>query len=155
MLLKFREFINESKINEGAVPIYREGSATGSFDPAETIKSTEVLSRIQSLLNELSTGLVKEINVVAEIPSQGKNAPSYLKDLYRDVEDEEDLGYDPETDTYSGRKDYDETIFVDSEFIVTDVDMEKKVLIAEPYSLKNKGIMVEIPENKVEEIFIK
>ena len=67
--------------------------------------------------------------------------------------------YDEETDTYMGNRDIHAedgpNIFVDSEFIVSDVDMEKGVLIVEPFSLRGKGIMVEINPDHVEEVFVK
>ena len=150
MILRYKQFLFENSINEGSVPIYRGKS----FDPAETIKSTEILKRIQSFLSELSAGNISEINVVAEIPTQGKNTPDYLKGIYSDNEMEDDT-YDAENDTYGGRRDYEETIFVDSEFVVVDVDMEKGVVLGQPRSLRNKDVVVEIAPNRIEEIFVK
>lgn len=149
MILKYKEFLVENKINEGSIPVYKGDS----FNPVDSIKSSETLRKIQSLLDELSAGNIGEISIVAEIPTQGKNAPDYLKDIYRETGMEEDP-YDEETDTYSSRKDYEETIFVDSDFVVVDVDVEKGVVLAEPRSLRNKGVVIEITPNKIEEIFI-
>lgn len=149
MLLRFNEFLLENNINEGSIPIYRGKS----FNPIDSIKTSQIISRIQSFLDEVAAGNISEVTIVAEIPSQGKNAPDYLKDIYKETETEID-DYDSENDTYSGRKDYDETVFVDSEFVVTDVDVENGVVIAEPHSLKGKDIVVEIPPSKIEEIFV-
>jgi hypothetical protein len=159
-ILKFLDFINEQSVYNTGVPLYRGTS----FEPERTIKRNQLISELKSLLTQVMNGTLSEITLVAEIPSQGKNAPQYLKDIYsemgynpgRDTEDE----YDEENDTYLGNRDRtgDEpstNIFVDSEFLVKDVDEARNVIIAVPYSLKNKNILVEITPEMVDEAFIK
>ncbi len=165
IILRFEQFINESRIiNESGIPLYR-GS---NFNPIKNVKQSLLLSEIQDLLSQVLSGDLSEVTVLADIPTQGKGAPSYLKDLYsemeisheesgdEDEEDYEDDIYDPETGTYT-KVDYEKkekNIFVDSEFIVKDIDMTKGVIIVVPYSLKKKNITVELNPEQVEEIFI-
>jgi hypothetical protein len=159
-ILKFSDFINEQSVYNTGVPLFRGTS----FEPEKTIKRNQLISELKSLLTQVMNGTLSEITLVAEIPSQGKNAPQYLKDIYsqmgydpsRDNEDQ----YDEENDTYLGNRDRtgDEpstNIFVDSEFLVKDVDEARNVIIAVPYSLKKKNILVEITPEMVDECFIK
>jgi hypothetical protein len=142
-ILKFEEFLNEQSVYNVGVPIYRGNS----FEAEKTIKRNALISELQDLLSQVASGALSELTVVAEIPTQGKNAPQYLKDIYSE------MGYDPSKD-----RDMDEpskNIFVDSEFLVKDVDQTRGVIMAVPYSLRRKGIMVEITPEMVEEAFIK
>jgi len=165
-ILKFIEFINESlSLNESGIPIFRGTN----FNSERTIKRASLLSELQNFLNQVMTGELDEVTVVAEIPTQGKNAPQYVKDLYdkmkdgsKEMGDENDAMYyeneeiDPQFS--KGLRDEDKdlpNIFVDSEFIVKDIDMEKGVILGIPYSLKRKNIVVEIHPDDVEEVFIK
>jgi hypothetical protein len=68
--------------------------------------------------------------------------------------------YDPETDVYMGNRNRsaDEpsrNIFVDSEFIVKDVDEARGIIMAVPYSLKRKNVIVELTPDMIDECFIK
>ena len=161
-ILRFNEFVNESneQVNESGIPFFR-GSI---LEPERTIKRNKLLQELQVLLGEVANGELLEITVIAEIPTQGKNTPQYLKDIYaemgmEDKEDEEDK-YDPETDVFLGdrSKNPDEpkhNIFVDSEFLVKDVDITKNIIIGSPYSLKGKNLIIEIDPENVEEVFVK
>jgi hypothetical protein len=142
-ILKFQEFLNEQSVYNVGVPLYRGNS----FEAEKTIKRNALISELQDLLSQVASGALSELTVVAEIPTQGKNAPQYLKDIYSE------MGYDPSKD-----RDMDEpskNIFVDSEFLVKDVDQTRGVIMAVPYSLRGKGVMVEITPEMVEEAFIK
>ena len=142
-ILKFEEFLNEQSVYNVGVPLYRGNS----FEAEKTIKRNALISELQDLLSQVASGALSELTVVAEIPTQGKNAPQYLKDIYSE------MGYDPSKD-----RDMDEpskNIFVDSEFLVKDVDQTRGVIMAVPYSLRRKGVMVEITPEMVEEAFIK
>jgi hypothetical protein len=161
-ILKFDQFINEAYVEPSGttgVPVYR-GS---SFKAERYIKRGMLLPELQDLLGQVMSGALKSLTVLAEIPTQGKNAPQYIKDIYAEmgyVESPEEDKYDPETDTYMGKRDKREdepemNIFVDSEFVVKDIDMAKGLIIGSPYSLRHKGILVEIDPEKVDEIFIK
>lgn len=158
-ILRFEDFLNESVYNVG-IPLYR-GS---SFQPERTIKRNKFIGELQDFLSQVANGTLSEITVIAEIPTQGKNAPQYLKDIYsemgydpsRDDEDE----YDPETDVYMGDRsrtadEPSKNIFVDSEFLVKDVDQTRGVIMAVPYSLKRKNIMVELTPDMIDEAFVK
>ena len=124
-ILRFQDFLNESVYNVG-IPLYR-GS---SFQPERTIKRNKFIGELQDFLTQVANGTLSEITVVAEIPSQGKNAPQYLKDIYAEMgydpsRDQDDM-YDPETDVYMGDRsrtadEPSRNIFVDSEFVVKDV----------------------------------
>lgn len=151
-ILRFRDYINESFLNESGVPVY-VGTAV---NPERTIRRNLLVQELISLLGQVHSGALKEVSVLADIPTQGKNAPEYLRDVYKElgVEDEEDQ-YDPETDVYTGRRDTEKNVFVDSEFIVKDIDANTGVIVATPYSLKNQNVLVEISMEDVEEIFIK
>jgi hypothetical protein len=142
-ILKFQEFLNEQSVYNVGVPLYRGNS----FESEKTIKRNALIPELQDLLSQVASGALSELTVIAEIPTQGKNAPQYLKDIYSE------MGYDPSKD-----RDMDEpskNIFVDSEFLVKDVDQTRGVIMAVPYSLRRKGVMVEITPEMVEEAFIK
>ncbi|NBU97458.1 MAG: hypothetical protein EBS19_04435, partial [Spirochaetia bacterium] len=152
-------FLNESAYNVG-IPLYRGTS----FQPERTIKRNKFIGELQDFLTQIANGTLSEISVVAEIPTQGKNAPQYLKDIYAemgyDPSKQQEDKYDPETDVYVGdrSKTADEpsrNIFVDSEFIVKDVDQTRGVIIAVPYSLKRKNVIVELTPDMIDEAYVK
>lgn len=161
-ILKFDQFVNEAYVAPSGttgVPVYRGTS----FKAERYIKRGTILPELQDLLGQVMSGALKSLTVLAEITTQGKNAPQYIKDIYTEmgyVESPEEDKYDPETDTYMGKRDKREdepemNIFVDSEFVVKDIDMAKGLIIGSPYSLRHKGVLVEIDPEKVDEIFIK
>jgi len=159
-ILRFEEFLNESVYNTG-IPLYRGTS----FQPERSIKRNKFIGELQDFLTQVANGTLKEITVIAEIPSQGKNAPQYLKDLYgemgySDRDEDDDSMYDPETDVYLGdrSRNPDEparNIFVDSEFIVKDVDQSRGVVIAVPFSKRKSNITVELTPDIVDEVYVK
>lgn len=166
-ILRFNEFLQNfgEFLNESGIPFYR-GSI---IKPERTIKRNKLLQELKNFLGQVAEGKLTEVSVVAEIPTQGKNTPQYLRDIYVEMgmspegeseeEDDEDM-YDPETDVYLGNRDRrpddpKHNIFIDSEFIVKDVDFTKNVLIATPYSLKKKNILVEITPEMVDEVYVK
>jgi len=151
-ILRFKDYINESFLNESGVPVY----IGNAVNPEKTIRRNLLVDELSNLLAQVNSGSLKEVSVLADIPTQGKNAPDYLKDVYKelDMEDQEDQ-YDSESDVYTGNRDSEKNIFVDSEFIVKDIDVNTGIIIATPYSLKHKNVLVEISFDDVEEIFIK
>jgi hypothetical protein len=158
-ILRFSDFINEQSVYNVGVPIFK-GTA---INPEKTVKRNKLLPELQGYLSQIMSGDLTEVTLVAEIPSQGKNAPQYLKDIYSemgyDPSKEEDM-YDEENDTFLGNRDRTgddpiNNIFVDSEFIVKDVDMDRNIILATPYSMKRKGIIIEIEPAMVDEVFIK
>ena len=160
-LLRFFEFVNESNsVNESGIPVFRGAN----FNPERTIKRNRLLEELQDLLTQVMNGTISEVTVLGEVPTQGKNTPQYLKDIYSemgvDIPDEEDDKYDPETDVYVGDRDKNpddpsQNIFVDSEFVVKEVDFTRNLILATPYSLKRKNIVVELDPDTVDEVFIK
>jgi|688.fasta_scaffold724122_2 hypothetical protein len=164
-ILRFIDFVNESySVNESGVPLYRGTN----FDPERTIKRNRLLPELQDILAQVMSGDLSEVTVLADIPTQGKNAPQYIKDIYaemgmkspdEEVDDSGDDIYDPETDTYTRRSgmgdDTERNIFVDSEFLVKDIDMTKGVIIGIPYSLRKKNVMVELDPETIDEVFVK
>jgi len=142
-ILRFEDFLNESVYNVG-VPVYRGTN----FEPEMNIKRNRVIPEIQNFLSQIASGSLTELTVIAEIPSQGKNITPYLKDVYSE------LGYDPSKDKGIGDEP-SKNVFVDSEFLVKDVDVEKGIIIATPYSLRKKDVLVELTPEIIEEIFVK
>ena len=72
-ILRFEQFINESNsVNESGIPLYRGTD----FNPERTIKRNRLLQEVQDLLGQVMTGDLTEVTVLADIPTQGKNAPA-------------------------------------------------------------------------------
>jgi hypothetical protein len=151
-ILRFSDYVNESLLNESGVPVY----VGSSVNPERTIRRNVLVKELTDLLAQVNSGALKEVSVLADIPTQGKNAPEYLKDIYKEMSvDDEEEQYDPETDVYTGDREGEKNVFVDSEFVVKDIDVNTGIIIATPYSLKHKNVLVEINFEDVEEIFIK
>jgi len=151
-ILRFSDYVNESLLNESGVPVY----VGTSVNPERTIRRNVLVKELTDLLAQVNSGSLKEVSVLADIPTQGKNAPEYLKDIYKEMSmDDEEEQYDPETDVYTGDREGEKNVFVDSEFVVKDIDVNTGIIIATPYSLKHKNVLVEINFEDVEEIFIK
>ena len=157
-ILRFTQFVNESNsINESGIPLYRGTD----FNSERTIKRNRLLPELQDLLGQVMSGDLEEVTLIAEIPSQGKNAPQYIKDLYSEMgmrskptEMEYEEGYEA-VNKFEDEEDMESNIFVDSEFIVKEVDMVKGVILGIPYSMRNKNIVIEIDPDNVDEVFIK
>jgi hypothetical protein len=157
-ILRFIQFVNESNsINESGIPLYRGTD----FNSERTIKRNRLLPELQDLLGQVMSGDLEEVTLIAEIPSQGKNAPQYIKDIYADMgmrskptEMEYEEG-DEAINKFEDEEDMESNIFVDSEFIVKEVDMVKGVILGIPYSMRNKNIVIEIDPDNVDEVFIR
>ena len=117
--------------------------------PAMMVKSTELVSTLTRLLEDQENGDLERIIVIAEIPTQGKNAPQYVRD---DVAAERDRMAKRKYALYGSRieradrpedEEYTDAIniFVDSEFIVKGVinKLGKDYIIAIPDSKKKKA----------------
>jgi hypothetical protein len=150
-ILRFSDYVNESLLNESGVPVY----VGSSVNPERTIRRNVLVKELTDLLAQVNSGALKEVSVLADIPTQGKNAPEYLKDIYKEMSVDDEEQYDPETDVYTGDREGEKNVFVDSEFVVKDIDVNTGIIIATPYSLKHKNVLVEINFEDVEEIFIK
>lgn len=157
-ILRFTQFVNESNsINESGIPLYRGTD----FNSERTIKRNRLLPELQDLLGQVMSGDLEEVTLIAEIPSQGKNAPQYIKDLYLEMgmrSKPTEMEYaegDEAVNKFEDEEDMESNIFVDSEFIVKEVDMVKGVILGIPYSMRNKNIVIEINPDNVDEVFIK
>ena len=154
-LLEFESFSNFLLINEndikGGIPVYNEDifMKTNNAKPAMMVKSTELVSTLTRLLEDQENGDIEKIIVIAEIPTQGKNAPQYVKD---DVAAERDRMAKRKYALYGSRieradrpeeEEYTDAIniFVDSEFIVKGVvnKLGKDYVIAIPESKSRKA----------------
>lgn len=142
MILRFDQF--KGSINEAAIPVYRGGS----FDPEKKIKSSSIMDELSKAISDKGNGLISEISIVAEIPTQGKRAPEYLKDVFAKA------GIKSGEDMYDERGG-EKSVFVDSEFVVQSLDKENGTIRAIPYSMKRKGIEIDIEPSQVIEIFYK
>jgi hypothetical protein len=112
-------------------------------------------------------GDIEEIVVIAEVPTQGKGAPDYVKDIIAqereriarkikaqrgiDIDDDREGDFDFDVDRFGNQR----TIYFDSEFIVDRVETidGKEFVIGIPVSLKDKGYEAKIAPIKIEEIY--
>jgi hypothetical protein len=135
--------------------------------PEMNIKYSEVASTLRDLLKKKEMGEIQEVLVIAEIPTQGKGAPDYIKDIiaqereriarkYKaqrgiDIDDDREGDFDFDVDRFGNQR----SIFFDSEFIVDRIDIidGKEYIIGIPVSLKDKGYEAKIAPIKVEEIY--
>ena len=91
-LLEFESFsdfpIKENETRVG-IPIYNENifMQSNNAKPAMIVKVPELISTLTRLLEDQEKGDIAKIIIVAEIPTQGKNAPEYVK---KDVQIERD-----------------------------------------------------------------
>jgi aminoglycoside phosphotransferase family enzyme len=174
-LLEFDSYspMEEAEI-KGGVPVYNEDEFNKNTNakPAMVIKVPEIISVVNKFITDQEKGEIEKIVVLAEIPSQGKNAPKYVLD---DAAAERERQIQRKTAMYgsrterSDRPDDDEqtdaiNIFVDSEFIVKGVinKLGKDYILAIPESKKKKAesskemldyYTVEIEPRQVFEIF--
>lgn len=80
-LLEYESY--ESPVNEGAIPVYNEDEFVKNTKskPDMEIKWTQIPAVVEGLLNKVESGEIKAVTVVADVPTQGKNAPEYVRDL--------------------------------------------------------------------------
>jgi hypothetical protein len=146
-ILRFQEFLNESVYNVG-IPLYRGTS----FQPERTIKRNKFIGELQDFLTQIANGTLSEITVVAEIPTQGKNAPQYIRDVM--AKERARLGkkytLDPKLTPEGGRLEKRRTetgetyseftgeinVFIDSEYVIQSVlrEVGRDYLIGIPIS---------------------
>jgi hypothetical protein len=172
-LLEFESFdsLNEASL----VPVYNNALyvKNPSMRPESQHQATAVVSAIKSLLERMEDGEISRISVIADIPTQGKRAPLYIKDMIetekrriatqmarekgKEITDPEALDFD----RFGNKRNF----FFDSEFIVEGVVEEtggKKYIIGIPESLYSKAIKdeetrkyysIEIYPEQIEEIY--
>jgi hypothetical protein len=158
-----------SESTYSAIPVFNELEFKKNINvkPEMNIKYSEVASTLRDLLKKKEMGEIQEVLVIAEIPTQGKGAPDYIKDIiaqereriarkYKaqrgiDIDDDREGDFDFDVDRFGNQR----SIFFDSEFIVDRIDIidGKEYIIGIPVSLKDKGYEAKIAPIKVEEIY--
>ena len=150
-LLEFESYspTNEAEI-KGGIPVYNETEFTKNprMEPAMIIKKPEIISVVDKFIKDQESGKIESVNVVADIPTQGKRVPPYVIDELaaerkRMAKRKADI-YGSRTERSDRPEDEDYTddinIFVDSEFLVQGVvnKLGKDFIIGIPASHKRK-----------------
>jgi hypothetical protein len=158
-----------SESTYSAIPVFNELEFKKNINvkPEMNVKYSEVAATLRDLLKKKEMGEIQEVLVIAEIPTQGKGAPDYIKDIiaqereriarkYKsqrgiDIDDDREGDFDFDVDRFGNQR----SIFFDSEFIVDRIDIidGKEYIIGIPVSLKDKGYEAKIAPIKVEEIY--
>lgn len=166
----FEEYSLEvSESTYSAIPVYNEIEFEKNINvkPEMNIKYSEVAATLKDLLKKKELGEITQVVVIAEVPTQGKGAPDYVKDIIAqereriarkvksqrgiDIDDEKGEEFDFDVDRFGNQR----TIYFDSEFIVDRIDVidGKEFVIGIPVSLKEKGYEAKIAPIKIEEIY--
>jgi hypothetical protein len=158
-----------SESTYSAIPVFNELEFKKNINvkPEMNVKYSEVAATLKDLLKKKEMGEIQEVLVIAEVPTQGKGAPDYIKDIiaqereriarkYKaqrgiDIDDDREADFDFDVDRFGNQR----SIFFDSEFIVDRIDVidGKEYIIGIPVSLKDKGFEAKIAPIKVEEIY--
>ena len=143
------EYESYEPVNEGAIPVYDEDKFVKDVKakPEMEIKWSQIPAVVEGLLAKVEAGELEDVKVIADIPTQGKNAPAYVRDLM-DKERERmakrqqalygsriERADRPEDDEYRDEI----NVFVDSEYVIEGVVREvgKDYLIGIPNSFVN------------------
>ena len=82
-LLEFDSYspTNEAEIKAG-IPVYNETEFVKNprMEPAMIIKKPEIISVVDKFIKDQESGKIQSVNVVADIPTQGKRVPQYVVD---------------------------------------------------------------------------
>ncbi len=80
-LLEYESY--ENQVNEGAIPVYDEAEfiKDTKSKPEMEIKWTQIPAVIEGFLSKIESGELASVNVIADLPTQGKNAPEYVREL--------------------------------------------------------------------------
>lgn len=171
-LFLFEDF--DVSLNEDIIPVYNEDEFTKNINtkPVKVLKYSQVIPALKEMLKQQKNGEIDKIYVIADVPTQGKDAPDYVQNII-DTERERlarkwksEIGKNIEMGM--DKKDFDfdldrfgdkSTIFFDSEFIVDGIQTvtrkgtSKEMIVGIPFSLKNKGFKAFIEPIKVDEIY--
>jgi len=160
----FSNYINESS----KVPVYNEVESQKNIKATSDVELpySKVAAKITELLADKKAGIITKITVVADIPTQGKGAPDYIKEVISKERErlasihKAKIGKDSEMDTDDGDFNFDinrfgekRNLFFDSEFEI--VGVEDGLIIGIPHSLKGKGdeYKAKIKPEQIEEIY--
>lgn len=150
------------------IPVYDELKFIKNMKiaPEKNIRSSDVIKTMKELLSSKSDGKIQKISVIADIPTQGKGTPEYIREyIQKERErlahkyfmrtgkevDPKSKEFEKELDRYGNER----TIFFDSEFIVDRIEKigSKEFVIGIPYSLQKHGFEAPISPDNIEEIF--
>jgi hypothetical protein len=147
-LLEYESY--ENPVNEGAIPVYDEAEFVKNTKskPEMEIKWTQIPAVVEGFLNKVEAGEIASVTVIADLPTQGKNAPAYVRDLM--TKERERMAQRqqaihgsrieradrPEDEEYRDEI----NVFVDSEYTIEGVVREvgKDYLIGVPASFVNR-----------------
>lgn len=147
-LLEYESY--ENPVNEGAIPVYDEAEFVKDTKskPEMEIKWTQIPAVIEGFLAKVEAGELASVNVIADIPTQGKNAPEYVRDLMTKERSRMAQRQQAIHGSRTERADRPEdeeyrdeiNVFVDSEYAIEGVVREvgKDYLIGIPSSFVNK-----------------
>ena len=147
-LLEYESY--ENQVNEGAIPVYDEAEfiKDTKSKPEMEIRWTQIPAVIEGFLSKVEAGEFASVNVIADLPTQGKNAPEYVRDLMtkeraRMAQRQKSIhgGRVERADRPEDEEYRDEiNVFVDSEYTIEGVVREvgNDYLIGIPSSLVNK-----------------
>lgn len=147
-LLEYESY--ENQVNEGAIPVYDEIKffKDTKSKPEMEISWNQIPGVVEGLLSKVETGEFSSVTVTADIPTQGKNAPEYVRDIMtkereRMAKMQKDMygSRIERADRPEGEEDKNDiNIFIDSEYIIEGVVREigKDHLIGIPASFVNK-----------------
>jgi hypothetical protein len=133
-LLEFDNFLNEADI-----PIFDDDDYSESLNPKpkKTVKSTKLIEEVEILLSKVQAEEYDAVHVIAEIPTRGKRAPEYVKEL---IEEDRIRRERRETLLYGSRRTAEDraigpdgkpdipdiNIFIDSEFKVDRIEKDEE-----------------------------
>lgn len=141
-LLEYESYEPKETLKEGNIPVYDEQKFIKNVHvkPEMDINANQVCAAVEGLLNRVEEGELEKVSVIADIPSQGKNAPQYVRDLMAQERKRLGVKYtrNPEEFPEGGRIEkrrmeggdsFDEytgeiNVFVDSEFVIQSVVRE-------------------------------
>lgn len=153
-LFEYEFYAPEPKLNEGSIPVYNETSFIKNVHvkPDMDISDKQIPAVIEGLLDKVERGEIEKVAVIADIPTQGKNAPQYVRDIM--AKERARLGkkytLEPGLTPEGGRLERRKTetgdtyseftgeinVFIDSEYVIQSVvrELGKDYLIGIPIS---------------------
>jgi hypothetical protein len=150
-LLMYESFSPSNLLEEGSIPVYDEDQAAKDpmALPEMSVKTTQIVETVENLLERKADGEIQNVIVLADIPTQGKNAPQYIRD---EMELERQRLAKRKRAIHGSRieradrpedEDYTDeiNIFVDSEFIVEGVEKNDPI-----------GLVLAIPRSFIRKI---
>jgi hypothetical protein len=142
------EFESYGPVNEAAtIPVYNEDDYIKSpgAPPEMKVPAADIVEIIGILLGSKDQGKIDMVVVNADLPSQGKNAPAYIR---TEMDKERERMAKRKYSIYGSRIEKDDrpeddytdaiNIFVDSEYVVTGVQDDAVMVIPRSYYVKTQ-----------------